>query len=101
MTNCLDMCCAQKFDLLKSKRPMQRPACLQINTLGVFNYKNDFRSTLLGGLWRFFLKYTDTYSSHECLEGRKILPEKGYHVCLFKQVYYDLYLNLIDIHRHF
>ena len=70
---------------------MQRPARLQINTFGVFNYKNDFRSTQLGGsilspklrLWRFFLKYTDTYSSHEFLEGRKILPEKGYHVCLF------------------
>ena len=110
LKDCLDLCCAQKFDLRKSKRPMQRPACLQINTFGVFNYKNDFRSTQLGGsilspklcLWRFFLKYTDTYSSHECLEGRKILPDKGYHVCLFKQmiVYYD-YLNLIDIHRHF
>ena len=90
------MCCAQKFE-----RPMQRPACLQINTLSVFNYKNDFRSTLLGGsilspklrLRRFFLKYTDTYSSHECLEGRKILPEKGYHVCLFKQMYCVLRLS--------
>ena len=101
MTNCLDMCCAQKFDLLKSTRPVQRPACPQINTFGVFNYKNDFRSTQLGGsilspklrLWRFFLTYTDTYSSHECLEGRKILPEKGYHVCLFKQMYCVLRLS--------
>ena len=57
-------------------------------------------------LWRLFSKYSSTHSSHQCLEGRKILPEKGYHACLFKKTinkciaYYD-YLNLIDIHRHF
>ena len=97
--------------LSPAKRLMQTPACLQINTFGVFHCKNDFLST--DCLYPPNYNYGDSFQNI-VIHIHHINVQKAVRYCLRKVItsaslskiinkciaYYD-YLNLIDIHRHF
>ena len=91
--------CIDLIFLSPAKRLMQTPACLQINRFGVFDSKwfSEYTVVFYPPNYNYgdsFENILHTYSSRECLEGRKILPEKGYHVCLFKQSYNVLRITI-------